>query len=233
MTLPTHARVVIIGGGISGCSVAYHLARAGWTDIVLLERKQLTCGTTWHAAGLIGQLRGSLNMTRLAKYSADLYVRLEAETGIATGMRQNGSISVALTEARKEELYRQAALARAFDVAVHEISPAEVKAMYPHLNVGDVVGAVHLPLDGQCDPANIAMALARGARMMGAQLHEGVKVTRVLDDGKRVTGVQVDTGAVIACEHVVNCGGMWGRDLAAQSGVTLPLHAAEHFYLLT
>lgn len=233
MPLPTHARVVIIGGGVSGCSMAYHLAKAGWTDIVLLERKQLTCGTTWHAAGLIGQLRGSQNMTRLAKYSADLYVRLEAETGIATGMRQTGSISVALTEARKEELYRSAALARAFNVDVAEISPAEVKAMYPHLNVGDVVGAVHLPLDGQCDPANIAMALAKGARMRGAQIVEGVKVTRVLDDGKRVTGVQVDTGEVIACEHVVNCGGMWARDLAAQSGVTLPLHAAEHFYLVT
>ncbi|WP_127104449.1 GcvT family protein [Pararhodobacter zhoushanensis] len=236
MPLPTHARVVIIGGGISGCSVAYHLAKAGWTDIVLLERKQLTCGTTWHAAGLIGQLRGSLNMTRLAKYSADLYVRLEEETGIATGMRQTGSISVALTEARREELYRSAALARAFDVAVDEISPAQVKAMYPHLNVGDVVGAVHLPLDGQCDPGNIALALAKGARMRGAQVHEGVKVTKVLDDGARVTGVAYEAAGeagVIACEHVVNCGGMWGRDLAAASGVTLPLHAAEHFYLVT
>ncbi len=234
--LPSHARVVIIGGGISGCSLAYHLAKAGWQDIVLLERRQLTCGTTWHAAGLIGQLRGSQNMTRLAKYSADLYVRLEAETGIATGMRQTGSISVALTEARREELYRSAALARAFDVAVTEISPAEVKAMYPHLNVGDVVGAVHLPLDGQCDPGNIALALARGARMRGAQIHEGVKVTRVLDDGLRVTGVAYEAGGesgTIACEHVVNCGGMWGRDLAAASGVTLPLHAAEHFYLVT
>ena len=234
--LPSHARVVIIGGGVSGCSVAYHLAKAGWTDIVLLERKQLTSGTTWHAAGLIGQLRGSRNMTRLASYSADLYVKLEAETGIATGMRQTGSISVALTEARKEELYRQAALARAFDVDVTEISPAEVKAMYPHLNVGDVVGAVHLPLDGQCDPANIAMALAKGARMRGAQIHEGVKVTRVLDDGAKVTGVAYEGPegpGTIACEHVVNCGGMWGRDLAAQSGVTLPLHAAEHFYLIT
>ncbi|MCA0206827.1 MAG: FAD-dependent oxidoreductase [Proteobacteria bacterium] len=234
--LPSHARVVIIGGGVSGCSVAYHLAKAGWTDIVLLERKQLTSGTTWHAAGLIGQLRGSRNMTRLARYSADLYVKLEAETGIATGMRQTGSISVALTEARREELYRQAALARAFDVDVTEISPAEVKAMYPHLNVGDVVGAVHLPLDGQCDPANIAMALAKGARMRGAQIHEGVKVTRVLDDGAKVTGVAYEGPegpGTLACEHVVNCGGMWGRDLAAQSGVALPLHAAEHFYLIT
>ena len=236
MTLPTQARVVIIGGGVSGCSVAYHLARAGWRDVVLLERRQLTCGTTWHAAGLVGQLRGSRNMTRLAKYSADLYVRLEAETGIATGMRQTGSISVALTAARHEELLRSAALARAFDIEVHEIAPDEARRMYPHLNIADVVGAVHLPLDGQCDPANIAMALAKGARQMGARVHEGVKVTRVLDDGRRVTGVEYDAGGetgTIACEHVVNCGGMWGRDLAAASGVTLPLHAAEHFYLVT
>ncbi|MDX5402127.1 MAG: FAD-binding oxidoreductase, partial [Rhodobacterales bacterium] len=187
--LPTRAQAVIIGGGVSGCSVAYHLAKAGWTDIVLLERKQLTSGTTWHAAGLIGQLRGSQNMTRLAKYSADLYVKLEAETGVATGMKQTGSISVALTEHRLEELRRQATLARAFDVDVAEISPAEIKAMYPHLNVGDVLGGVHLPLDGQCDPANIAMALAKGARMRGARIVEGVKVTRVTDDGTRVTGV--------------------------------------------
>ena len=236
MNLPKHARVVIIGGGISGCSVAYHLAKLGWKDIVLLERKRLTSGTTWHAAGLIGQLRGSQNMTRLAKYSADLYVRLEAETGVATGMRQVGSISVALTEARKEEIYRSATLARAFGIEVNEISPGEAKAMYPHLNIGDVVGAVHLPLDGQCDPANIAQALAKGARMMGAQIHEGVKVTKVVDDGARVTGVEWeaggDTGSVTA-DMVVNCGGMWGRDLANQSGVTLPLHACEHFYLVT
>ena len=234
--VPERARAVVIGGGISGCSVAYHLAQAGWTDVVLLERRQLTCGTTWHAAGLIGQLRGSANMTRLAKYSADLYVRLEAETGVATGMRQVGSISVALTAARHEELLRQATVARIFDVEVHEISPAEVKARYPHVEVGDVVGAVALPLDGQCDPANIAMALAKGARMRGARIFEGVKVTGVTEAGGRVTGVDyVQDGAPghVAADVVVNCGGMWGRDLAAASGVTLPLHACEHFYLVT
>ncbi|MBN9136845.1 MAG: FAD-binding oxidoreductase, partial [Phyllobacterium sp.] len=178
-SLPAKARAVIIGGGVSGCSVAYHLAKLGWTDIVLLERKQLTSGTTWHAAGLIGQLRASQNMTRLAKYSADLYVKLEAETEVATGMRQVGSITVALTEERKHEIYRQASLARAFDVDVREISPREVKEMYPHLNISDVVGAVHLPLDGQCDPANIAMALAKGARQRGAKIFENVKVTDI------------------------------------------------------
>ena len=140
--LPTHARAVIIGGGVSGCSVAYHLAERGWTDIVLLERKQLTCGTTWHAAGLIGQLRANLNMTRLAKYSAELYQRLEAETGVATGMRMVGSLTVALTEHRREEIMRQATLARAFGVEVNEVGAEEVKALYPHINVDDMVAVI-------------------------------------------------------------------------------------------
>ncbi|WP_081158352.1 GcvT family protein [Ensifer aridi] len=234
--IPKKARVVIIGGGVSGCSVAYHLSKLGWTDVVLLERKQLTCGTTWHAAGLIGQLRASQNMTRLAKYSADLYVKLEAETGIATGMRQNGSITVALTEERREEIYRQASLARAFDVDVREITPSEVKELYPHLNVSDVKAAVHLPLDGQCDPANIAMALAKGARQNGATIIEGVKVTSVLQKEGRVAGVTCEQNGesfTVETENVVNCAGMWGRELARQSGVTVPLHACEHFYIVT
>ncbi|MBR9839421.1 MAG: FAD-dependent oxidoreductase [Rhodobacteraceae bacterium] len=236
VAIPSKARVVIIGGGVSGCSVAYHLAKLGWTDIVLLERKQLTSGTTWHAAGLIGQLQPSQNRTRLAKYSADLYARLEEETGLATGFRQCGSMTVALSEERREEIFRLAAQARAFGVEVNELTPDEVLGLYPHLNLDGVVAGVHLPLDGQADPGNIALALAKGARQNGALIAERVKVTRVTEADGRVTGVDYEQDGApghIAAEHVVNCGGMWGRELAAQNGVTLPLHACEHFYIVT
>ncbi|MAU47342.1 MAG: FAD-dependent oxidoreductase [Yangia sp.] len=236
VAIPSKARVVIIGGGVSGCSVAYHLARLGWTDIVLLERKQLTSGTTWHAAGLIGQLQPSQNRTRLAKYSADLYARLEEETGLATGFRQCGSMTVALSEERREEIFRLAAQARAFGVEVNELTPDEVLGLYPHLNPDGVVAGVHLPMDGQADPGNIALALAKGARQNGALIAERVKVTRVTEADGRVTGVDYEQDGApghITAEHVVNCGGMWGRELAAQNGVTLPLHACEHFYIVT
>ena len=237
MNLPKASRAVIIGGGISGCSVAYHLAKLGWTDIVLLERKKLTSGTTWHAAGLIGQLRNSQNMTRLAKYSAELYVDLANETGIETGMKQNGSITVALTESRKEELNRQAALARAFGVEVSEIGPGEIKDQYPILDTADVLSGVFLPKDGQADPANIALALAKGARQMGVQIEEGVTVTDVDIDNDQVQGVEfsLENGekGYIASKIVINCGGMWARELAEKSGVVIPLHACEHFYIVT
>ncbi len=235
--LPSHARVVIIGGGIIGCSVAYHLARQGWKDIVLLERKQLTSGTTWHAAGLIGQLRASDNMTRLARYSAELYSSLEEETGVATGYRRVGSIAAALTMERREELLRQAGMARAFGVPVEELSPAEVKERYEHINLENVTGGVWLPTDGQADPANIALALAKGARQKGAVIRERVKATGIRKDGRRVTGVDwTDSdGATghIACDQIVNCAGMWGRDVGRMAGVNVPLHACEHFYIVT
>ena len=237
MNLPKASRAVIIGGGISGCSVAYHLAKLGWTDVVLLERKKLTSGTTWHAAGLIGQLRNSQNMTRLAKYSAELYVDLANETGIETGMKQNGSITVALTESRKEELNRQAALARAFGVEVSEIGPGEIKDQYPILDTADVLSGVFLPKDGQADPANIALALAKGARQMGVQIEEGVTVTDVDIDNDQVQGVEfsLENGekGYITSKIVINCGGMWARELAEKSGVVIPLHACEHFYIVT
>ena len=230
--IPTHARAVIIGGGVVGCSVAYHLAKLGWKNVVLLERKQLTCGTTWHAAGLIAQLRATQNMTKLAKYSQSLYTTLEAETGVATGFRQNGSITVALTEARMEELRRGAAMARAFDVEIEEISPADILAKYPGLETKDVVGGVYLDKDGQADPVNITQALAKGARAMGAKIIEGIKVTDVQTQNGRATGVMTEHGP-IAADYVVNCGGMWAREIGKMAGVTVPLHACEHFYIVT
>lgn len=234
--LPKSARVVIIGGGVIGCSVAYHLVKKGWKDVVLLERKQLTSGTTWHAAGLIAQLRATANMTKLAKYSQELYGNLEAETGVATGFKRCGSITVALTEERKEEIFRQASMARAFGVEVEEISPEEVKAKYEHLNIDGVKAGVWLPLDGQGDPANIALALAKGARSGGALVREHVCVTGVTKQGRRVTGVdwesKGETGH-IAADMVVNCGGMWGHEVGRMAGVNVPLQACEHFYIVT
>ena len=235
--LPKKARVVIIGGGVIGCSVAYHLTKLGWEDVVLLERKQLTSGTTWHAAGLIAQLRATANMTKLAKYSQELYGTLEEETGVATGFKRCGSITVALTDERKEEIYRQAAMARAFGVEVEEISNERVHELYPHLNLEGVKGAVYLPLDGQGDPANIALALAKGARQRGGLIKERVKVTSIAKEGKAVTGVDwaAEDGSTghIACDMVVNCGGMWGHEVGRMAGVSVPLHACEHFYIVT
>ena len=230
--LPNHARVVIIGGGVIGCSVAYHLAKLGWTDIVLLERKQLTSGTTWHAAGLIAQLRATANMTRLAKYSQELYGRLEDETGLATGFKRNGSLTVALTGERLEELKRGASMARSFGVEIETISAAEAASLHPLLDIEGVVGAVALPKDGQGDPTNIALALARGARQLGVKIFEHTRVTGIKKDRDRVTGVITDTGAIEA-EFVVNCAGMWGSAVGRMAGVPLPLQACEHFYIVT
>ena len=234
--VPKKARAVIIGGGIIGCSVAYHLTKLGWKDVLLLERKQLTSGTTWHAAGLIAQLRATANMTKLAKYSQELYGSLEKETGVATGFKRCGSITVALTNERKEEIYRQASMARAFGVEVEEISPQEVKEKYSYLNIDQVKAGVWLPLDGQGDPANIALALAKGARQNGGIIIQNTKVTGFKKEGRRITGVnwsQGDETGTTDAELVVNCAGMWGHNLGKMMGVNVPLHACEHFYIVT
>ncbi|MDB0033334.1 FAD-dependent oxidoreductase [Amylibacter sp.] len=234
--IPKNARVVIVGGGVIGCSVAYHLAKKGWNDVVLLERKQLTSGTTWHAAGLIAQLRASANMTKLAKYSQELYGNLEKETGVATGFKRCGSITVALTEERKEEIFRQAAMARAFGVDVEEISPEEVKSKYEHLNIDGVKAGVWLPKDGQGDPGNITQALAKGARNRGAKIFENTLVTGITKKGRRVSGINWNSeneSGYIEADMVVNCGGMWGHEVGRMVGVNVPLHACEHFYIVT
>ena len=229
--LPRKARVVIIGGGVIGCSIAYHLTKIGWHDVVLLERKQLTSGTTWHAAGLVGQLRPSINMTKLAKYTGDLYRGLEAETGQATGYRQCGSISMATNAERFEELMRSASMAKVFDLQVHVVTPQEIKDLAGIVNVDDVVGGIHIPSDGYANAVDITMALAKGARSGGARIFENTKVTRIRHDGTRATGVDTAEGPIDA-DVVVICGGMWTRDLAASVGVTAPLHACEHYYVL-
>ena len=234
--LPQQARAVIIGGGVIGCSVAYHLAKLGWQDVVLLERKQLTCGTTWHAAGLVGQLRATLNLIKLAVYTTDLYSGLEAETGQATGFKQNGSLGVASNAERFEELKRGASMARMAGLEVQVISPTEARELYPLLNIEDVVGAVFLPNDGQTNPIDTTMALAKGARSGGAKIFEDTKVTAIRTApgpaGPRVTGVATDKGDITA-EYVVNCAGMWAREVGLMAGARVPLHACEHYYILT
>jgi glycine cleavage system aminomethyltransferase T/glycine/D-amino acid oxidase-like deaminating enzyme len=229
---PANADVVIVGGGIIGCSIAYHLVRLGITGVVLLERKQLTCGTTWHAAGLVGQLRASRNLTELAKYTTDLFRTLEAETGQATGFKQTGSISVALTEGRLEEFKRGASMAKSFGLEVRVITPGEIKELWPHIDLAGVTGGIHLPNDGQVNPIDVTQAYAAGARQRGAKVFENTPVTRILVEGDRATGVETEAGTIRA-DAVVIAAGMWSRDVGRAAGVDLPLHAAEHFYIVT
>ncbi len=230
--LPSEARVVVIGGGIIGCSVAYHLAKLGWRDVVLLERKQLTCGTTWHAAGLVREVLGDRTMTRLAQISMALFRTLEDETGQATGLKQNGSLGIATNPERWEEHRRAAGLAKVCGVEVELISPATARDLYPLLNVEDVLGAVYFPKDGQINPADAAVALAKGARQGGARICEDTKVIGIQTAQGRVTGVRTDRGDIRA-EVVVNCAGMWAREVGLMCGVNVPLHACEHFYVVT
>ncbi len=232
MSVPSRASVVIVGGGVAGCSVAYHLTKIGVTDVVLLERKQLTCGTTWHAAGLVGQLRATRNLTELAKYTADLFHSLEAETGQATGFKQNGSISVANTSERLEELHRGASMGKTFGLAIDLLSPGDIKERWPLLEVGDVVGGIFLPKDGQTNPIDTTLALAKGAKQRGARIVENTRVLRILVEKGRAVGVETADGEIRA-DTVVLCGGMWSHRLAAGAGAAVPLHAAEHFYIVT
>ncbi len=231
-SIPRQADVVIIGGGIVGCSIAYHLTKIGITNVVVLERKQLTSGTTWHAAGLVGQLRATRNLTELAKYTASLFEGLEKETGQATGFKQNGSISLALNAGRYEELLRGASMAKNFGLEVDVISLEEIKRRIPHYNLAGVIGGVHLPKDGQVNPIDVTQALAQGARSRGAKVFENVKVTRILTENGTATGVETEAGTIMA-DKVVMATGMWSRHLGRSIGVNIPLHACEHFYIVS
>ena len=230
--LPARARIVIIGGGVIGTSVAYHLTQAGETDVVLLEQGELSCGTTWHAAGLVGQLRATQSGTRLVQYSTELYARLESETGLSAGYKQCGGVTVARTEDRMIQLRRTAATAEAFDLDCELLSPEAALERYPLMAVDDLVGAIWLPGDGKANPTDLTQALAKGARLRGGQVLEHVRVTEVLIDDGAIIGVRTDRGDIEA-EIVVNCAGQWANHLAAGIGVTVPLHSAEHFYVVT
>ncbi len=238
--LPTRARVVVVGGGIIGCSVAYHLAKLGWTDVLLVEQGHLSGGTTWHAAGLVGPLRATENGTKLVQYSAELYAALEAETGLATGYRNVGGVVVARTEDRMVQLRRTASNAIAYDMECELVGPARAQELWPAMQVDDLLGALWLPGDGKVNPTDVTQALARGARMRGVTIAEKTRVLGVDVDesphGRRVTGVRVDRGGEqlrIETEIVVNCAGQWAKALGDQVGVTIPLHSAEHFYVVT
>jgi 4-methylaminobutanoate oxidase (formaldehyde-forming) len=230
--LPDRARVVIVGGGIVGASVAYHLTGLGWTDVLLLEQGRLSCGTTWHAAGLVGQLRANESGTRLVQYSAQLYAELEDRTGLSAGYEECGGVTVARTPARMTQLLRTAATAEAFGLECELLTPSQARDRYPVMQVDDLVGAIWLPRDGKANPTDTTQALARGARRLGARLAEKVRVVGIDVEQGRVRGVRTDHGDVEA-EVVVNCAGQWAKQVGALAGVNVPLHSAEHFYVVT
>lgn len=231
-SLPSRARVVVIGGGVIGTSVAYHLTKLGLTDVVLLEQGQLSCGTTWHAAGLVGQLRASEGMTRLVQYSTQLYSELESETGLSAGYKQCGGVTVARTEDRMVQLRRTAANAAAFDLQCELLTPEQAHEHYPVMRVDDLVGAIWLPDDGKANPTDLTFALAKGARSGGCRIVEKTRVLDVLVTDGEVTGVRTDAGDIEA-EIVVNCAGQWAKQVGAMAGVNVPLHSAEHFYVVS
>jgi len=231
-SFPSHARVVIIGGGIVGTSVAYHLAKLGWRDVVLVEQGQLSCGTTWHAAGLVGQLRSHSNITKLIQYSTELYSTLESETGLATGWKQTGSLSVARTDERMIQLRRTASSARSQGVAIEILSAEEAGALYPLMRTDDLKGAVWLPGDGKANPTDLTQALARGARNGGVRILEKTRVTSIDVENGAVAAVRTDQGTII-CEMLAICAGQWSRDIGEMCGVAIPLHSAEHMYIVT
>jgi glycine/D-amino acid oxidase-like deaminating enzyme len=230
--LPSSTKVVVIGGGVAGCSVAYHLAKFGWKDTILLERDQLTSGTTWHAAGLVGQLGATTTITKLRKYSLNLYKELEKKTELSTGLKQNGAITIASSKERLQELLRQATSAQLFDVNVEVLDKQQIKNLYPVINDQDILGGVYMPEDGQADPVGVTSVLAKAARMEGVQIFEKTPVTKILVKNNRIIGVETSEGK-IDCEYVVLATGMWSRQIGEDIGVSVPLYPNEHFYIIT
>jgi glycine cleavage system aminomethyltransferase T/glycine/D-amino acid oxidase-like deaminating enzyme len=230
--LPSSTKVVVIGGGVAGCSVAYHLAKFGWKDTILLERDQLTSGTTWHAAGLVGQLGATTTITKLRKYSLNLYKELEKKTELSTGLKQNGAITVASSKERLQELLRQATSAQLFDVNVEVLDKQQIKNLYPVINDQDILGGVYMPEDGQADPVGVTNVLAKAARMEGVQIFEKTPVTKILVKNNKIIGVETSEGK-IDCEYVVLATGMWSRQIGEDIGVSVPLYPNEHFYIIT
>ena len=230
--LPSQARIVIIGGGIVGCSTAYHLTQIGHTDVVLLERREIGCGTTWAAAGLVAQLRQNREMTNLAKYATQLYPALEAETGVATGYVTTGALGVCQTEDRRREWLRGSAMASAFGIEMHEISLKEAEDMVPGMSTQGLVSVFYLPNDGQTNPLETTRSLIKGARMRGAKVCEDTAVTGITVKNGAVCGVTTDQGD-IACEIVINCAGIWGREVGRMVDVSVPLYSAEHMHVVT
>ena len=230
--IPKKTKVVVIGGGVAGCSVAYHLAKFGWKDTILLERDQLTSGTTWHAAGLIGQLGATAIITKLRKYSLNLYKELEKLTGLSTGLKQNGAITVATSKERLQELLRQATAAKLFDVNVEVLDKHKIKELYPVINDQDIIGGVHMPDDGQADPVGVTNVLAKAAKIEGAKIFEKTPVIKILIRNNQIIGVETAKGK-IECEYIVLAAGMWSRQIAENIGVSVPLYPNEHFYIIT
>ena len=230
--IPKSTKVVVIGGGVAGTSCAYHLAKFGWKDVVLLERDQLTSGTTWHAAGLVGQLGATSTITKLRKYSLDLYKELEKTTGLSTGLKQNGAITVASSKERMQELLRQATTAQLSDVEVQVLDKKQTKDLYPVLHNEDLVGSVYMPKDGQADPIGVTNVLAKAAKMEGVQIFEKTPVKKILVKNNRITGVETSNGS-IDCEYVVLASGMWSRQIGEEINVSVPLYPNEHFYIIT
>ena len=229
---PKHAQIVIIGGGIMGCSTAFHLMKNGCRDVILLEREKLTSGTTWHSAAQVRQLRSTESLTRLVQNSVELYSSLEMETGQATGWKQSGSLSIATNRDRLTHIRRQASLSKAYGINAEEISINEAAKMWPLMRTDDLIGAVYSPSDGRVSPSDICAALIKGAKSKGLQVYEDTPVTGIRTENGRIAAVQVMQNE-ITCETVVNCAGIWGRNIAAMVGASAPLHACEHFYLLT